>query len=203
MKLLLSIPIFFLLWVFSASAGQGMSGNSGNGHSGGGTQPASGTLLAGVADSGTITEGPFNADSEVFTSITYTASWADSATTTTASAIRVRINAQVDAANLKCLLRNASGGIIAITNPAVTNYQSPNNATIDLAFSAPPTITKGTAYILSCIGDNYFWYGIIPATGDNIVTDSGIGGTYAAPVATLSVTNTVDTGSQLSIGLIK
>lgn len=170
------------------------------------THPASGTLLAGLstgADEGTTGHlQSVGLNHEVVTDTTYLATWSETATTTTAASIRVRVRGD-DTTNVKCILRNASGGIVAQTNALATSYGSPNGTSQNLAFSSPPTITKGDYYRLSCIAESgYVNYGYQLDASRQL--EDNTSGTYASPVTTLPANNgEIGVAAAFDVGLIK
>ena len=201
--LMASIICFLLAGLLTCEilyAGQGMGPGPGNKvySSGGGTQPASGTLLAGISSSATAISEAFNPNQEVFSTPSYTATWSESASTTTASAIRIVLSTDDDGINIKCLLRNSVGVVVATTT---VNTSVPTANVYDLPFIVSPAITKGAAYQMSCISDGYQYYGILPSTGAGFGMDDS--GSYATPATTMGTLQNIYPDNQMFIGLIK
>lgn len=176
MRRLIAI-IAILLW--ASMAWGGMSAPRKLVAAAGGEEPAAGTVLFGAT--GTMSAGPNMVnDLEFFNSdMPYTATWSESAETTTCSSINVYLRGWAGG-NVKGILRGSDEAIIAQTNALNVAY-SDNPESRTLTFSSPPTITKGSTYYLSVIVDTEYTAIIsqIARTGTNI--HEGDVGTYASP----------------------
>ena len=144
-------------------------------------EPASGTVIIGEQWESSTGDWSGLVNNRVFRNGgTLTASWAESAATTTAASIKVYLQHWNVAGNVKCLLYNGStSALIAQTNPVAIPANS-DIVTETFTFSSPPTITKGLPYILGIILDTS--YIILLKEADQVV-DEGYdsSGTYASP----------------------
>lgn len=182
-------------------AGDGWSGQIFRGSTSAGAEPAAGTVLFGVA--GTTTASfTTEQDIEYYNSNTpYTATWPESASTTTCSAVKVTVQGWAGG-DVKAVLRNSSGTVVAQTTPLTVGYEeSPSIHT--LSFSSPPTITKGDTYYLSLVlSANYaVLVHTFASTGVYVYEDNT--GTYASPGASISNSATAASDQLMPINCVK
>lgn len=154
------------------------------------TEPSDGTILFGYTSaSDTEIENPA-AGEEVATEL-FTASWTESSSTTTCSKIRIYGKGWAGG-NVKAILRNSSGTIVAQTTAYACDYEDPNG-TLDLTFSSPQTITKSSQYRISIIEDTET--GMVIYGGATGTWYSDTAGTYATPTTTISTAASHPSGS--------
>lgn len=189
----LFLVLISLLFACNADAVQIMRGATG----GGSTEPASGTVVLGSTTTTSYTENfayPLSYE-ELFNHTTLTAAWSESASTTTVATAGIYMKGAAEG-NCKMVLRNSSLGSMAVSNAAFIAYED-NPSLHEFTFSSPPTITKGTSYILGLICDtDYAVWTRSLATGTDM--SYGTNGSYASPAATLTET----TSSYPAIGPI-
>ncbi len=160
------------------------------GASGGGAEPATGTVIIGTSSLGTIKDVYPWANTVHGDSAAVAASWAESASTTTLGKILLRA-AGWDGGNLKGLLYSSAGELLATTNPLSVVYGS--EQTFELAFASPPTITKGTSYILAIIFDANYAVKLNIRTGTGNL-DYNQEGAYASPPTSIGSWSNMQVG---------
>jgi hypothetical protein len=149
--------------------------------SGGGEEPTAGTVIIGSSALGTNADVYPNADNVYADDTPVAASWAESAETTTLGKIILR-GAGWDGGNVKGLLYSSTGSLLATTNVLAVLYG--DEANHELVFASPPTITKGTSYILAFIVNTGFALKLNTRTGTGTF-DYNSSGTYASPPASI------------------
>lgn len=160
--------------------------------SGGVTEPATGTVIIGNSAPGALPGSDIYpwADNVHGDSTAVAAAWSESASTTTLGKIMLRA-AGWDGGNLKGLLYSSVGSLLATTNALAVVYGS--EQTFELTFSSPPTITKGTSYILCFIFDTSYAVRLNIRTGTGNF-DYNQSGTYASPPTTIGSWGNVQVG---------
>lgn len=160
---------------------------------GGTTEPATGTVVLGSTSTTSYTEEYFFPISyeEIFNKTTYTAAWSESATTTTLAKIGVYIRGHAGG-YCKVNLRASDLSLIATSAAKLMDYEG-SLSLQEFDFSSPPTITKGTAYIMTfmCDTDYAAVVGMLPSGED---MSYGTNGSYASPAATLTETTSAYAG---------
>lgn len=165
----------------------------GFGQGSGTTEPATGTVILGSTSTTSYTGEFFFpiAYEELFNETTYTATWSESATTTTLAKIGVYIRGHAGG-YCKVNLRASDLSLIATSTPKLMDYEG-SLSLQEFDFSSPPTITKGTSYVMTlmCDADYAAAVGALTSGGD---MSYGINGSYAFPAATLTETTSADHG---------
>jgi hypothetical protein len=151
---------------------------------GGGEVPAGTVVIGSVLTNDTYSNSSSLANAAITNETALTASWAESAGTTTISRLRIRCGGW-DGGNVKGLIYTSAGVLVATTN--VVNFVYGDPATYDFIFASPPTITKGASYRLAYILDTNFAITISHNNnGANVSHDTS--GTYLSPPSNLSLT---------------
>lgn len=123
MRIMLIALVAILTAAGSPLAFQGMAPGPGVTVATGSSAPADGTVLFGAT--GTVLSDPLHIrdQSEVYSSnMPYTASWAESASTTTCSKVNVVLQGW-SGGNVKAILRGSDEAIIAQTQPYLADYE--------------------------------------------------------------------------------
>ena len=156
---------------------------------GGTTEPETGAVILGTTTTTGYTEDyPFPIGyEELFNRTAVTATWAETASTTTLSTVGVYLNG-FGGGNCKVNLRASDLSLIATSQSMLLDYEV-GKSFHEFTFSSPPTVTKGSSYIMAimCDADSAV---MIAAAASGIELSYGTNGSYASPAATLAESET-------------
>ena len=170
--LLILLPLSAYAWGVVVSSG---------GVAAAGGEPASGTVLFGTCTAGSGDCVISAAGQEIYFDGAYTASWAESASTTTVGTVEIYLEG-LKACNVKAIITDSSGNILTNGVSAATAISDDfENNKRTFTFSPAPTVTKNSTYKIAFVSDtdNAVLFSFTDTGTDGIYHESG--GSYATP----------------------
>ena len=159
----------------------------------GGAEPETGTVILGEASvsTGRSINGSYgDANAMYFTDVTLTASWAESAETCAISKMH-GFYVGKSAGAIKFALYSAAGSLIAVSNQIVTAWEADGSeAEWYASFSSPPTITKGTSYLVGFILSVAYGVNFAIHSSSGATVYRNTSATFASPPSSIASGNT-------------